>query len=96
MKQAIPWVGLAILIVITMAGYLNEKSSFEVTNSRTATSTPITTVSEYPSEWLESAQEAFDGVIRKKELEAEETRLKSEIEALEASLADVQKELGTY
>lgn len=44
----------------------------------------------------QEAVEAAKAVIRRKELEAEEKRLEGEIEALRASLVEVQKELGTF
>lgn len=90
-KQIIYW-SAAITFAATVSWFAgNHSSSYEVTNTAT------TTVEIHP-DWAtdQEAVEAAQGVIRKKELEADKNRLEGQIEALESELEVIEKELGLY
>lgn len=91
---------LAIAAAVVVAGlaglgiYLDQGSMLEVINETRIVEKEVVREPDWATD--QEAVEAAQAVIRRKELEAEETRLQGQIEALESELEAVQRELGTF
>jgi len=94
MKNTHLWVGLGFLAIVSV-GLLSQIGS--VTEVSTKVEERVVTEEVHP-DWAtdEDAVKAAQDVIRKKELEAQEAELVSQITSLQEELDEVRKELGTY
>ena len=83
--------GVAVSYIDEIQSYLDNSAEVIVIDEEVIEEEPT-----MPSEWLESAEEAYEEVIRRKTLEAEKESLEAIVASSSKRIEGIDKELGLY